>query len=153
MGALVEFSDWDGERAAAIIAAEASREGGLICVLQALQASFGHVPDEAVPLVTSALNQTRAEVHGVLTFYRDFRRTPAPPHILKLCGAEACQARGGEAIAALARQRLEARTDVEVETVFCLGLCASGPAAMLDGRLAARLTSERLDRLLSGAGA
>ncbi len=145
----MDFSAWDAVRAAAIIESEAGRDGALLPMLHAVSDTFGHVPDEAVPIIAKTLNLTRAEVHGVLTFYRDFRRTPPPPHVLKLCRAEACQARGGEALALWARTRLEGRDDVALEDVYCLGLCASGPAAMLDGRLVAWLDSSRLDRLLA----
>ncbi len=149
IGAIVTFSAWDATRAAAIIEAEAHRDGALLPVLHALSRAFGHVPDEAVPIVASTLNITRAEVHGVLTFYHDFHREPPLPHMLKLCRAEACQARGGEALAAWAQTRLAGCDTVALEAVYCLGLCASGPAALLDGRPVARLDPARLDRLLA----
>lgn len=148
----MEISDWDAGRAAAIVEAGAGRDGALLPILHALNAAFGHVPDAAVPIVAQALNLTRAEVHGVLTFYRDFRRVPPRRHRLDLCRAEACQARGGEALAAWALARLAGREDLEVGAVYCLGLCASGPAAMLDGRPIARLSASRLRRLLAEMG-
>ncbi len=90
---------WSAERAAEIIASEAEREGALLPILHALQAEFGYIDRAAEPMIAEALNVTRAEVHGVVTFYHDFRREPAGRHVLKLCRAEACQAAGGDALA------------------------------------------------------
>ena len=123
-----------------------------------LQAAFGYIPEDVVPMVAEALNVTRAEIHGVVTFYHDFRRTPAGRHVLKLCRAEACQAVGGEALADHARAKLgvdwhETTRDgaVTLEPVYCLGLCSVSPAAMLDGKVVARLDEEKLDALLAEA--
>ena len=146
------FADWNAERAAAIVAAQANREGALLPVLHALDHAFGHVPDAAVPIIAQALNLSRAEVHGVISFYHDFKTTPPPPHVLKLSRAEACQARGGDAMAARTLARLADRADIAIEAVYCLGLCASGPAAMFDGRLAARLDDDRLTAIVEAAG-
>jgi formate dehydrogenase subunit gamma len=148
-------SNWREERASEIIAAHRAPDGGALPVLQALQAEFGFIAPEAVLAVAEALNLTRAEVHGVVTFYHDLRTEPPGRHILKLCRAEACQSMGAEA---LARHAL-GRTAVEwggttpdgaltVEPVFCLGLCACAPSAMLDGEPVARLNPGRLDALL-----
>jgi len=146
---------WDVERAAEIIAAEEVREGPLLPILHALQEAFGHVPTSAVTMVAEALNLSRAEVHGVVTFYHDFRQEPAGRHVLKLCRAEACQAAGADALAARAQARLgvpigntTADRSVTLEPVYCLGLCATAPAAMLDGRVAGRLDAQGLDALL-----
>jgi formate dehydrogenase subunit gamma len=147
----MEFSAWDAAKAVGIIEAEAGREGPLLPMLHALNEAFGCVPEAAVPILAAALNLTRAEVHGVVSFYHDFRREPPPRRVLRLCRAEACQARGGEALAAAAEARFAARDDVAVGAVYCLGLCASGPAAMLDGRPHARLDLPRLERLLADA--
>ena len=148
------------ERAVEIIAAHADREGALLPVLHALQHAFGFIPTEAVPIVAGALNLSRADVHGVVTFYHDFRSAPAGRRVLKLCRAEACQARGGDAIAARAEQglgvKLGATTkdhQVTLEAIYCLGLCASGPAAMLDDRVIGRLDAGRLDALIEEARA
>jgi formate dehydrogenase subunit gamma len=149
---------WNPEIAAEIAAAHAGREGALLPLLHELQATFGCVPDAAVPVVAKALNLSRAEVHGAVTFYHDFRRKPAGRRVLKLCGAEACQARGGDAAAARVEAALgvamgETRADgqVTLELVYCLGLCASGPAALLDGEPVARLSGDRLERLIRAA--
>jgi len=135
-----------------------NREGPLLPILHALQEEFGYIDEAAEPLIAEALNITRAEVHGVITFYHDFRRAPAGRHVLKLCRAEACQAAGGDPLAAHAEARLgvvmgtTARDgSVTLEPVYFLGLCATAPSAMLDGRLVGRLDEGRLDALLTEA--
>ncbi len=149
---------WEEDLARHVIAGHADEQGAMLPILHALQDKFGYVPEAAVPLVADALNLSRAEVHGVVTFYHDFRRAPAGRHVLKLCRAEACQAMGGDALAEGARARLgigwgETTADggVTLDPVFCLGLCATAPSAMLDGKLVGRLNRGRLDRLLDGA--
>lgn len=151
----VTFEPWSGARAAEIATAYVSIPGGLLPLLHDLQRHFGCVPDEAVPIVAEALNLSRAEVHGVLTFYHDFRRTPPGRHILKICRAEACQARGASQTIASIERGLsltlgETAGDgsVTLNAVYCLGLCAIGPAALLDDRPVARLTGARLQRLI-----
>lgn len=153
-----DYAPWSPEKAVEMIASRADMDGALMPILHALNATFGYVPDEAVPLIAGALNLSRADVHGVLTFYHDFRRRPAPRRVVKLCQAEACQARGGVALTAHAEQRLGTHIDphghagqqgVSLEPVYCLGLCASGPSALIDGRPHARLTVERFDALLA----
>src|SRR5271167_2894238 len=149
------YEPWDAARGAEIIAEHAELEGATLVILHALQEAFGYVPEPAIPMVASALNLSRAEVHGVFTFYHDFRREPAGRHVLKLCRAEACQAAGGDPLALRAEARLgvpmgETAADgsVTLEPVYCLGLCALAPSAMLDGRVVARLDETRLDALL-----
>lgn len=146
---------FDQQRAAEIIAAQARIEGATLPVLHALQAEFGCVPVDAVPLVAEALNLSRAEVHGIVSFYHDFRSTPPGRHVLKLCRAEACQSTGGDALAAEAQAVLQtgwggtsADGAVTLEPVFCLGLCACAPAALLDGEPVGALDAARLGRLL-----
>ncbi|WP_421725280.1 formate dehydrogenase subunit gamma [Bauldia sp.] len=130
-------------------------EGALMPILQALQADHGYIDERAVPIVADVLNLTRAEVHGVVSFYHDFRRAPAGLHVVKLCRAEACQAAGGDNLADHVERRLgvpvgETAADgsVTVDAVYCLGLCAVAPAAMFDGRLVGRLDKTRVDVLL-----
>ena len=132
------------------------REGPLLPILHALQEEFGYIDEAAEPLIADALNITRAEVHGVITFYHDFRRAPAGRHVLKLCRAEACQAAGGDALAARAEAKLgialgntTADERVTLEPIYCLGLCATAPSAMLDGRVIGRLDTPRLDALIA----
>lgn len=141
----------------AIIDDHLALEGPLLPILHALQATFGHVPAAAHAPIAEALNITRAEVHGVISFYHDFRDRPAGRHVLRLCRAEACQAMGGAAVsdAVLARLGLEWHGTtrdgrVTVEPVYCLGLCACAPAAMVDGLPKGRVSA---DALLAGLGA
>lgn len=150
--------DWNPDRATAIIARYADREGPTLLILQALQDAFGHVPEAAIPMVAQALNLSRAEVHGVFTFYHDLRDKPAGRHVLKLCRAEACQAAGCESLVAHAESKLgiamgETTADqrVTLEPVYCLGLCATAPSAMIDGRVVGRLNPQRLEALVAEA--
>ena len=149
------FEPWTRERGAEIIASESAREGARLPILHALQAAFGYIHAEAVPMIADALNLTRAEVHGVVSFYHDFRRTPPGRHVLRLCRAEACQSLGADALAGHVRERLgvdwhdtTADGAVTLLPVFCLGLCAIGPSAMLDGAPLGRLDSARIDAAL-----
>jgi len=149
---------WSKERAEEIIAAHRANDGAALPILHALQEEFGFVPEEAVPLVAASLNLSRAELHGIVTFYHDFRRAPPGRHVLKLCRAEACQSMGADALAAEARDRLrvewgETTADgrVTLEPVFCLGLCACAPAAMLDGKVVGELDRVRLGALIDEA--
>src|SRR5271154_4901358 len=149
---------WNKEVALRRIGECLTREGPLLPILHALQEEFGYIDQAAEPLIAEALNITRAEVHGVVTFYHDFRRAPAGRHVLKLCRAEACQAAGGDALAAHAEARLgvamgETAADgsVTLEPVYCLGLCATAPSAMIDGRVVGRLDEPRLDAVLAQA--
>jgi formate dehydrogenase subunit gamma len=154
----VPSRSWNKERAEAIIAAHRATEGAALPLLHGLQEAFGYIPQDAVPLVAEALNLTRAEVHGIVTFYHDFRHAPPGRHVLKLCRAEACQSMGGEALAEAAQARLQAgwgETTADgaltIEPVYCLGLCACAPTGMLDGKPVGRLNTERLSALLDGA--
>jgi formate dehydrogenase subunit gamma len=133
------------------------REGALLPILHDVQAEFGHVPQAALPQIARALNISKAEVHGVVSFYHDFREHPAGAHVVKLCRAEACQAMGADRVAAHAQAALgvdwhgtTADGKVTLEPVFCLGLCACGPAAMVDGKLVGRVDEARVDALLAG---
>jgi formate dehydrogenase subunit gamma len=152
------YEPWDAARGAEIIAEHTRLEGATLVILHALQEAFGYVPEPAIPLVASALNLSRAEVHGVFTFYHDFRHQPAGRHVLKLCRAEACQAAGGDALAARAEAKLGITLGnttpddrVTLEPIYCLGLCATAPSAMLDGRLVGRLNEARIDALVAEA--
>lgn len=139
----------DAERLDQIIARHASRRGALLPLLHDVQAEFGHVPKAAVPPIAQALNLSRAEVHGVVTFYHDFKDEPATRPVVRLCRAEACQARGVDQIAPV----LEEDERIAVETVYCLGLCASGPSAMIGDRVFARLDEAGARRLADKAAA
>jgi formate dehydrogenase subunit gamma len=143
------------DRVDAIVDRNIAREGPLLPILHDVQGEFGFVPQAALRLIAERLNISRAEAHGVMTFYHDFREEPAGRHVLKLCRAEACQSMGGDRVAEHARTVLgidwkETAADgaVTLEPVYCLGLCACAPAAMLDGRVIGRLDEERLDRIV-----
>jgi len=152
------YEPWNEKRGAEIIAENIEYEGPTLVILHALQEAFGYVPEPAISMVASALNLSRAEVYGVFTFYHDFRKKPAGRHVLKLCRAEACQAAGADALVARAQAKLgvevgstTADERVTLEAIYCLGLCATAPSAMLDGRLIGRLDEARIDALLAEA--
>lgn len=152
---MAEYEPWNQDRAHDIISAMADAEGASLPILHALQATFGCVPLDAEPLIASALNISRAEVHGIVTFYHEFRRTVPGRHLLHVCRAEACQAVGAEALGVYLRNVLgigwhgtSADGAVTLEPVFCLGLCATGPSALLDGKPVGRLSAARIDRML-----
>jgi formate dehydrogenase subunit gamma len=138
---------WTAEETEELVRRHAGRPGALLPILNDVQAAFGHVPAGAVPIIAEALNLSRAEVHGVVTFYHDLKAAPAGKPVIKLCRAEACQARGVERIAPL----FEGDARIQVETAYCLGLCASGPAAMVGTRVFARLDDAAARRLIDEA--
>ncbi|MGM9515381.1 formate dehydrogenase subunit gamma [Roseateles sp. DB2] len=144
---------------AAVLTAHPPAPGALLPLLHALQDALGHVPPEAVPVIAEHLNLSRAEVHGVISYYHFFRQQPPGRTVLQVCRAEACQSRGAQALLAHAEARLgctahSTRADgaVTLEPVYCLGLCASSPALMLNDRLHARMNAARLDALLEKEG-
>ncbi len=143
----------DADRLAAILAAHAGREGPLLPILHDVQAALGCVSPEAEAAIAHALNLSRAEVHGVVSFYPDFRAAPDPRPCIQLCRAEACQARGVEALVAAARAAavVDGVERVRLETVYCLGLCSAGPAARLGDTLHARLGEAALVALVESA--
>ena len=149
---------WDSTKAEAVIEAHEGLKGPLLPILHGIQEVIGYIPDEAIRLVAARLNLSRAEVYGVVSFYHDFRREPAGRHVLKLCRAEACQSMGSEANAETLLRRLgldwgETTADgrLTVEAVYCLGLCACGPSALLDGEVHGRLDVAALENLLAEA--
>ena len=139
----------------AAIAEKRALPGALLPVLHAIQDALGFVPPDAVPRIASALNLSQADVHGVISFYHDFRSAPPGRHVLKLCRAEACQSMGSEALEARLKRRLGIEWGgttpdgaLTIEPVYCLGNCALSPALMLDGKLRGRITSEALDGIV-----
>lgn len=140
-----------------VVADHRGRRGALLPVLHAVQAELGHVPQEAIPVLADALNLSRADVHGVVTFYHDFRREPAGRTTVRICRAEACQALGADRLVNYAREtgltlgETSADGSVTVEQVFCLGNCALGPSVEANGRLYGRVGPARLGSLLHGA--
>ncbi|MFJ3338927.1 NAD(P)H-dependent oxidoreductase subunit E [Streptomyces sp. NPDC086766] len=141
----------------AIVATHRGERGPLLEILHAVQAELGHIPKEAVPLLARELNLSRADVHGVITFYHDFRDAPAGRTTVRICRAEACQALGAADLVDCAQQAGSpiggARADgsVTVEQVFCLGNCALGPSVEVDGKVLGRMTAERLRSVLDQA--
>lgn len=149
--------EWNEAKAREAVGAYLSVQGGLLPALHALQAMFGFIPEQAIGLLAHEFNLSRAEVHGAATFYHDFRRGgPAGRHVLKLCRGEACQAVGADDVAASAMKQLDLgwhatdkKREWTLEPVFCLGLCACGPSAMIDSELVARLTPKRVRALIA----
>jgi formate dehydrogenase subunit gamma len=144
------------KRLDAIVARHAGRPGPLLEILHDVQHDFGHVPAAVVPQIAQALNLSRAEVHGVVSFYHHFRTAPAGRHRLQICRAESCQSMQGEALAAHAERRLGVRFgettpdgSCTLEAVYCLGNCACSPAILLDDEPHGRMTPQRLDELLA----
>jgi formate dehydrogenase subunit gamma len=127
-----------------ILAEHKDREGPLLPILHDVQKAFGHVSEDAMREIASALNLTRAEVYGVVSFYHDFRKEAEARPVLKLCRAEACKARGVEALVPIA----DNQSRIKVETIYCLGLCAVGPSAMVGEKVYARLDGAKFKTLL-----
>jgi len=143
----------------ALVARHAGMPGPLLPLLHAVQDEFGFIPAAAIPRIASGLNLSRAEVHGVVSFYHWFRQHPPGRHVVQVCRAEACQAVNGVATEEHARKCLgvdwhgtSADGQFTLEAVYCLGNCAAGPSAMIDGQLYGRVTPERLDELLAQRG-
>jgi formate dehydrogenase subunit gamma len=155
---MTNIQGWDADRALSRIQELERLPGALLPILHALQEEFGYVDKAAIPLVASALNLSHAEVHGVLSFYHDFRRAPGGRHVLKVCRAEACQSMGCEKMIRHVENRLGVKLgettedrSFTVEPVYCLGNCALSPAVMLDGKLYGRVSSDVADFLIDDA--
>jgi formate dehydrogenase subunit gamma len=151
------------ERIAEVVTASIERyrdvPGGLLPLLHTLQDTLGYIPSDAVPAIARGLHLSRAEVHGVTSFYHDFRSEPTGRHVLQICRAEACQAMGSRALEAHAKDRLgidyggtTADGSLSLEPVYCLGNCACSPSVRLDDEIHARVTPAQLDALLDGLG-
>jgi len=145
----------DLDHISTLIVAQKAMPGALLPILHAIQESVGYIPSEAVPLIAQELNLSRAEVHGVISFYHFFRQQPAGRHVVQICRAEACQARGSAALEAHAKAVLEcdfhgttSDGQFTLEPVYCLGQCACGPAVMIDDELHARVSPAGFNRLL-----
>jgi formate dehydrogenase subunit gamma len=143
-----------------LIATYQDMPGALMPLLHAVQDTIGYVPDDVVAQIAAALNLSRAEVHGVITFYHHFRREPAGRTVVQLCRAEACQSCGADDLLAHAERALGCTAHhtsgdgrFTLEPVFCLGLCASSPAIRVGDRLHSRVTPEKFDRLVAAAEA
>ena len=152
-GTQTDFEDV-AARVSAVIAENSHLEGPLLPILHGVQGEFGCVPREALPVIAGALNLSRAEVHGVMSFYHDFREAPAGRHVVRICRAEACQSMGGARIAEQAKAlfnvdfgETSADGSVTLEAVYCLGLCACAPAVMVDGKVIGRVDAARMEDL------
>lgn len=143
----------DPHRLDALVSAHRTVPGALLPLLHAIQDEFGHIPDQAVATIARGLDLSRAEVHGVLSFYPHFRRQPPGRHVLQLCRAEACQAMGAVELEAHAHRVLASRAGadahVTLEAVYCLGNCALAPSLRIDDDILGRMTPERFDQLLA----
>ncbi len=138
----MSFAQWSKESAIAVLASTCDKPGPVLISLQALQEEFGYVHSEAVALVAEACNVSRADVHGVLTYYHDLRRTLPAENVVRICQAEACQSVGARELMDDAKNSLS--SDVELREVFCFGNCALGPAATVNGKLFGRAKVEDL---------
>jgi formate dehydrogenase subunit gamma len=143
-------------RATSIVDEMKKLEGPLLPILHEIQNEFGYVPREALPVIASGLNLSRADVYGVVSFYHDYRDQPAGRHVLKICRAESCQAMGGDEMADRLRDALGVDWHgtskdgaVTLEPVYCLGLCACSPSAMLDGEVIGRLDEDRIGEIVA----
>ena len=141
---------------ATLVAEHRNRPGALLPLLHAVQDALGHVPDDAVPMIARALNLSRAEVHGVITYYHHFRRTPAGRHVVQVCRAEACQAMHCEPTEQHAKRQLGVEYGgtspdglFTLEAAYCLGNCAAAPTVMVDEKLYGRVTPQRLEAILA----
>jgi formate dehydrogenase subunit gamma len=144
------------DRINTIVARLGQQPGPLLLVLHAIQDELGFIPSDAIPLVAQGLNLSRAEVHGVVSFYHYFRHSPPGRHTVRICRAESCQAMNGTALEQQAQRNLgigfnETTSDgaVSLEPVYCLGACACSPAVMINDELHGRVTPARLDELLA----
>ena len=145
---MVEMTRADAVRE--IAAGYAAQRGPLLPVLHAVQDRFGAIERGDLVAVADVLNLSIADVHGVLTFFHDFRAAPPPTHVVAICRGEACQSVGAERLMADVRADLQEASDVEVHEVFCLGNCALGPSGTVDGRLFGHLTASRVGASLPG---
>jgi formate dehydrogenase subunit gamma len=141
-----------------IVASHRGQRGALLPILHAVQETLGYVPPEAIPVLAEELNLSRADVHGVVSFYHDFRSAPAGRTTVRICRGEACQAVGAERLVghlqdtcAMSLGETSPDGSLTVEQVFCLGNCALGPAAQVNGRLQGRLDESRLSAILDEA--
>lgn len=138
-----------------LIAKHAHEPGGLLPLLHDIQDALGFIPETQVDAIAKGMNRSRAEVHGVITYYHHFRTQPPARHVVQICAAEACKACGADALMALAEKTLgcqvhgtSAKGAVTLEPVYCLGLCASSPAVQVDDALHARVSPEQMQTLL-----
>ncbi|MFQ5610092.1 MAG: NAD(P)H-dependent oxidoreductase subunit E [Woeseiaceae bacterium] len=153
----VDANGYDTQAASEIIASYGGKPELLIQILHGMVERFGYVPEAAVRQLAEELNLSRADVHGVVHYYHDFRTEPAGKHVVRICQAEACQATGSRSLTdhaegALGVTMSETRNDITLEPVYCLGNCACSPAVMIDGHTYGRVDTARFDELIDGFG-
>src|ERR1700693_2894872 len=158
-GTMANAHNWDRATVEAIATSLKDKPGALIVILRRVQDTLGWVPAEAVPVIAKILNLSRAEVHGVVTFYHDFRHQPPGKNVVKVCRAESCQAMGAVALAEHIKQRVgcdfgHTSSDgaFTVDAIYCFGNCACSPAVMVNGKLLGRVTPTRFDEVIAKAG-
>ena len=142
---------YDKQMASEIIAGFENRPEMLVQILHGFLERFGWISEDAIRQLASELNLSRADVHGVVSYYHDFRTEPPGKHIVKICAAEACQAMGSRNLEAHAAAKLDGQ-DVTVEPVYCLGNCACSPAVMVDGKTYGRVSNKRFDEIVDALG-
>lgn len=153
---LIDSSPREALAARAIALRYGNKPDALIEILHDLQAELGHVPEAALPALAKSLNLSRAEVHGVVTFYHDFHRHPVGRHVIKVCRAEACQSMGAEALVALIQKSLKVKLGettadgaITIEATYCLGNCALAPAVMVDGKMVGRVDKAKFSKIVA----
>lgn len=146
--------DWNPDMIRHEVSALKHKPGALLPILHAIQERIGYIPEGAVPIIAQEMQQTRADVHGVISFYHHFRTRPAGSHVLQVCRAEACQARGGRALESHIRETLAvdyhnttADYEFTLEPVYCLGNCACGPSISVDNTVYGRMSPQKFDQL------
>lgn len=152
---MTNHTTWDLSTLKSLIQQHQATPGGLLPLLHAIQDSFGYIPADAVPLVAKGLRQTRAEIHGVISFYHHFRTSPPGQHVVKICRAEACQARGARELEQHVKQSLgidfhntTLDGDFTLEPVYCLGNCACGPTIQVNDEITGRVTNDSFDQII-----
>lgn len=145
---------WTSDMIRQVITELKDKPGALLPILHAIQGRIGYIPEEALPIIAEELQQTRADIHGVMSFYHHFRTRPAGSNVLEVCRAEACQAQGGRAFERHVQDRLEvgyhgttADNEFTLEPVYCLGNCACGPSIRVNGDIIGRMTPQKFDQL------
>ena len=146
---ILEFRAKKPDPTIAICARHGDRADALLEILHDLQDDIGHVPEASLPLIAKALNLSRAEVYGVVTFYHDYHMKPQAKHVIKICAAEACQSMGSRALIALAEKLTKGRK-VTIGKTYCLGLCAQSPSMLVNGQVMARVDAKKFKSVLAG---
>jgi formate dehydrogenase subunit gamma len=145
---IIKFEPAKQNPAVAICARYNNKPDQLLEILHDLQEEVGHVPETSLPVIAKALNLSRAEVYGVVTFYHDYHMKPQAKHVIKICAAEACQSMGGRDLMALAAKLTKGKK-VTIEKTYCLGLCAQSPSMMVNGKVMAKIDAKKFKSVLA----